>query len=68
MAVPTDPHVHLEAVETAKDAQEETSWTGTARMGGLRRSLQSERLLEDGRDGSAQQGTHKRKTDTLRLL
>ena len=68
VAVPAYTNVHLEAVETATDTQEETYWTGTSRMGSLWRSIQSERLLEDGEKRCIEPRPYERKTDALGVL
>ena len=68
MAVPPYPYVHLETVEAAKDAKEETACTGTARMDSLRRGIQQEGLLAYGEYGCGQKSPDKRKTDTMEVL
>ena len=68
MAVPTNSHVYLEAVETAKDKETAShqSWdTGLLCAHG---GKQSKRLLENGKHNNGQTSVVKRKTDTLRLL
>ena len=47
MGVPPDTDVYLETVETAQNPEEKADGTGLARVGGLRRSIQQEILLED---------------------
>jgi hypothetical protein len=68
MAVPTNPHVYLEAVEIAKDKETAShqSWdTGVLRKHG---GKQSERLLENGQYDNGEKSVVKRKTDALGLL
>ena len=68
MAVPTNPDVYLEAVETAKDEETAShqSWdTGVLCVLG---GKQSKRLLENGQFDNGEKSIVKRKTDTLRLL
>ena len=68
MAVQKDTDVYLETVETAEDPKAEADRVGNAGMGSLRRSLQSEILLENGRERCIKQILNKRKTDKLGLL
>ena len=60
--------VHLEAGETAKNAQKKTSWSWTARVGGLRRRLQSEGLLAYGEFRCGKKSINQRKIDTLGIF
>ena len=61
-------HVHLEAVETAKDTQAETGRTWSCRALRGHDCLQSKRLLVPEWKQSGQLGLVKRKTDTLGIL
>ena len=68
MAVPPDTDVYLEAVETAKDPEEEPDGAGLAGVGSLRGSIQPKSLLADGGKRSCTKSADKRKTDKLGLL
>ena len=47
MAVPPDTDVYLETVETAQNPEEKADRAGLTGVGGLRRSIQQEILLEN---------------------
>ena len=68
MAVPPDTDVYLETVETAEDPAKKAKGLGLAGVGGLRRSIQSKSLLEDGGKRSRTKSTNERKADKLGLL
>lgn len=58
-------YVHLEAVETAKDTTQKTTWAQSAGMAGISDGQYPERLLVDGSHRGRQDCHHKRKTDKL---
>ena len=68
MVVSPDTDVYLEAVETVEDTETQTDRIRAAGVGGLRRSILSKSLLEDGGKRSRTKSTNERKTDKLGLL
>ena len=68
MAVPTNTHVHLEAVETARyeeTASHQFGYTGVLCTYGVQ---QPERVLENGQLDNGETSAVKRKTGTLGVL
>ena len=68
MVVPSNPYVHMETVETAEDEETEPDKTGDTGIFRKYGGKQPERVLERLQYDNGQEGTIKRKTDTVRLL
>ena len=68
MAVPSNPDVYLETVETAKDEETEPYKTRDTGIFCMYGGEQPKRVLEDIQYINGQKGIIKRKTDTVRLL
>ena len=68
MAVPSNPYVHMEAVETAEDEEAEPDKTGDTGIFRMYGGEQPKRVLEKLQYDNGQEGLIKRKTDTVRLL
>ena len=68
MAIPSNPYVYMETVETARDEETEPDKTGDTGILCVYGGKQPKRVLENLQHNNGQEGIIKRKTDTVRLL